>query len=157
MSRISISLLVVSVALAIFAPHSSAQSWSGKCNGVSDGDTITALRDNEPVKIRLNGIDCPEKGQPFGARAKQPTSDMAFGKTVRIDPVTTDRYGRTVAWVSVNGESLNKGLVRAVLAWWYRKYARDDTELERLENEAREAKRGLWVDPNPVPPWEWRR
>jgi micrococcal nuclease len=82
---------------------------------------------------------------------------MVFGKTVGVDDVTADSYGRTVAWVSVDGESVNKALVRAGMAWWYRKYAEGDAELERLEKEAREAKRVLWVEPNPVPPWEWRR
>ncbi len=76
-----------------------AWAWSGKVVGVSDGDTITVLRDKKPQKIRLYGIDCPEKRQPFANKAKQFTSELVLGKSVEVEPVATDRYGRTVAFV----------------------------------------------------------
>ena len=81
---------------------------------------------------------------------------MVFGKVVRVDPVDTDRYGRTVAWITVDGHSLNHSIVAAGMAWWYRKYAPGKTDLEGLELEARHKMIGLWADPNSVPPWEWR-
>jgi micrococcal nuclease len=125
--------------------------------GVADGDTITVLRDTTQIRVRLHGIDAPERGQPFGTRARQFTSEAAFGKVVRIEPTDRDRYGRIVAEVILpDGRNLNRELVRAGLAWWFRRYARHDAELERLEGEARAARLGLWADPHPVPPWQWR-
>jgi micrococcal nuclease len=97
-------------------------------------------------------------GQAFGTTAKKFTGDLAFGKTVNVRVRDIDRYHRMVAEITLpDGRMLNQGLVRAGLAWWYRKYAKSDAELHRLETEAREAKRELWADPNPVPPWEWRK
>jgi len=116
------------------------------------------MRAGRAVKVHLHGIDCPEKGQPFGRRAKQITSDMAFGREVTVQVKTTDRYGRIVGEVILpDGLSLNKDLVHAGLAWWYRKYAPNDRTLKALEAGARAANRGLWADKNPIPPWEWRR
>jgi micrococcal nuclease len=126
--------------------------------GISDGDTIRVLHDGISKKIRLFEIDCPEMGQPFCARAKELTGDLAFGKTVNVRVRDIDRYHRIVAEITLpDGRMLNQELVRAGLAWWYRRYARSDAELQRLEIEARETKRGLWADPNPVPPWTWRK
>ncbi len=125
--------------------------------GVSDGDTITVLHSGKGERIRLHGIDCPEKRQAFGKRAKQLTSNLVFGKTVTVQVVDRDRYGRTVAEVLLpDGRSLNRELVRAGFAWWYWRYTPDDETLAQLEREARAAKRGLWADPNPIPPWQWR-
>ncbi|AFM27728.1 thermonuclease family protein [Desulfomonile tiedjei] len=132
-------------------------SWSGKCVAVTDGDTISVMHHDTAEKIRLYGIDCPEGHQAFGNRAKHFTSNMVFGKLVEIEPVATDRYGRTVAWVIVDGKSVNKELVRAGMAWWFQKYAPDDSQIRELEKQARNARVGLWGDPNPVPPWEFRR
>ena len=97
-------------------------AWSGKVVGVADGDTITVLRDKEQVRIRLYGIDTPERGQAFGKKAKQFTSRMVFGKVVEVHQMDTDRYGRTVALVSVDKQLLNKELVKAGLAWVYDRY-----------------------------------
>ena len=131
--------------------------FTGKVVGVSDGDTITVLHNGRGEKIRLHGIDCPEKRQAFGNRAKQATSTLAFGKTVSLKTYGTDKYGRTIADVVLpDGKNVNQELVREGMCWWYRKFAPGDTTLERSEAEARNAKRGLWVEPNPVPPWEWR-
>ena len=128
-------------------------SFTGRVVGISDGDTLTLLRDRTEVKIHLHGIDCPETGQDFGSGAKAFTSEVAFGKVVTIQPAGRDRYGRTVAEVVLSaGRSLNRELVRSGLAWWYRKYAPRDSTLERLEHEAKEAKLGRWFQPNPIPP-----
>src|SRR5262249_3053400 len=94
----------------------------------------------------------------YGTRAKQFTSDLTFGKVVRVEPTDRDQYGRIVAdMILPDGRNLNLELVRAGLAWWYRRYAPRDGVLEQLEVEARAGRRGLWADPHPVPPWEWRR
>ena len=134
-----------------------AASWSGMVVGVTDGDTITVMHRGKPEVIRLFGIDCPEKDQDFGTRAKQFTSDMVFRKIVEVVPIGETSYGRPVAWVFVNGKSLNKELIRAGLAWWYRRYAPHESELAQLEAVARENRIGLWSQPNPTPPWEFRR
>ncbi len=124
--------------------------------GVSDGDTITVLHKGKGERIRLHGIDCPEKRQAFGNRAKQFTSKLIFVKIVTVQVLDRDRYGRTVGVVLLpDGRSLNHELVRAGLAWMYRRYT-DDQSLSELEEEARVARRGLWADPNPIPPWQWR-
>jgi endonuclease YncB( thermonuclease family) len=135
-----------------------AADFLAKVIGISDGDTLTVLKaDRTQAKIRLHGIDAPETGQDFASRAKQAASALAFGQTVTIAPHGTDRYGRTVAEVVLpDGRSLNRELVRQGMAWWFRAYTPNDRELERLESEAREAKRGLWSQPNPIPPWDWR-
>ena len=132
--------------------------FSGKVVAVKDGDTLEVMKEGVAVRVRLYGIDCPEKGQAFGQRAKQFASDLAFGKTVNVIGKDRDRYGRTVGEVILeDGRSLNRELVRAGLAWWYRQYAKKDIELEALERDARKAKAGLWADADPVPPWNWRR
>ena len=133
--------------------------FSGKVIAVKDGDTLKVLRDSTTaVTVRLYGIDCPERGQAFAQKAKQAASVLAFGKTVAVVEKDVDRYGRTVGNVILeDGRSLNHELVRSGLAWWYRKYAPKDTELETLEKAAREVNAGLWADANPVPPWKWRK
>lgn len=147
--------VVVVVSWVSIAP---AEEFSGKVVGVSDGDTITVLRNRNPIKVRLHGIDCPEIGQDFGSRAKAFTSELVFGRVVKVVPRDIDRYRRTVADVILaDGRLLNDELVKAGLAWWYRQHAQNIGTLAQLEAEAREAKRGLWSQPKPVPPWEWRR
>jgi micrococcal nuclease len=130
----------------------------GKVVKVADGDTITILINSTEHRIRLHGIDCPEKGQPFCNKAKEYTSGKVFGKEVVVEVKDVDQYGRRVGVVLLpDGMSLNHMLVNAGLAWHYRKYAPDDQGLATLEKEAREAKAGLWADAAPVPPWEWRK
>lgn len=134
-----------------------AASFPGKVVQVSDGDTLQVLRDGRAEKVRLAGIDCPELNQPYGQAAKRFVLQIAAQRTVTVQVVTTDRYGRTVGEVVLpDGRSLNQELVRAGYAWRYRKYS-DDAVLEALESEARGARRGLWAEMDPVPPWEWRR
>ena len=136
------------------------KTFSGKVVGVSDGDSIKVMRDGKVAKIRLHGIDCPESSQAFGKKAKKFTSDYCFGKVVRIESRSTgtDRFGRLIGEVFTTEKvSLNRALVKAGLAWWYRKYAANDKVLETLEKEARTAKRGLWADKLPIAPWEFRK
>jgi endonuclease YncB( thermonuclease family) len=125
---------------------------------VADGDTVTVLKGLAQIKVRLWGIDCPEKRQAFGDRAKRFTGDLAFGKVVTVAAYNGDRYGRTVAEITLpDGRNLNRELVRAGLAWWYQRYAPRARDYSDLEAEARAARRGLWADPAPVAPWDFRR
>ncbi len=120
------------------------------------GDTLVLLVDHQQHKIRLSDIDTPERKQPFGTRAKQALSELAFGKQARVVEVTVDRYGRIVGRVFVDGIDVNRELVAQGYAWVYRKYSQDE-ELLKLEAQAKEKGLGLWADPDPIPPWEWRR
>ena len=156
-----LSLFVAFVAIASStaacakAKRKKPTPWQGKVVAVADGDTITVLRGRQRVRIRLQGVDTPEKRQAFGQQAKRFTTRFVFGKVVRVVPVTTDRYRRTVGEVFVGDRSLNEALVKAGLAWWYRRYARRAKLLEHLELEARKARRGLWADAKPVAPWDY--
>jgi len=133
-----------------------AASFTGPVVRVLEGDTFEVLHNDHPEHIRLNGIDCPEKGQPFGLFAEHTAADLVFGKKVTLLTHGLDEYGRTRGDVILpDGMNLNQELVRRGLCWWYRKYAPGDRVLEGLENKAREARKGLWADPQSVPPWEW--
>jgi micrococcal nuclease len=124
--------------------------------GVVDGDTIDLLTaDKQTVRIRLNGIDAPERGQPFGNNARQLVSDLCFGRDVQIIDHGSDKYGRTIADVLVDGQSINLRLVQEGLAWHYKKYSSDE-QLATAERIARESRIGLWSDPRHVAPWDWR-
>lgn len=130
---------------------------TGKVIRITDGDTIVILtEDKQQVKVRLDGIDCPESSQDFGTRAKQATSDLCFGKEVRIEKSGEDRYGRTLGFVYVGNVGVNKELLRQGMAWHY-KYYNKDQEYAKLETDAQKAKVGLWSQPNPTPPWDFRR
>jgi endonuclease YncB( thermonuclease family) len=158
--RRGVVLCAAVVALwCVLAPlGASADQFTGQVVGISDGDTISVLREGKAVKVRLHGVDTPEKAQAFGTQARQFTSDMAFQQTVTVMVQDTDRYGLLVGEVLLpDGRSLNQELVKAGMAWWYRQYTPNDTTLAQLEAEARTAKRGLWADAHPVPPWQWRK
>ena len=135
------------------------KEYTGKVVGIADGDTFTLLTSKkEQVKVRLSEIDCPEKNQPFGNRARQTLSNLIFSKDVLVVQNAVDRYGRVVGQVYVDGTHINRKMVQEGMAWVYRQYLEDQTLLED-EKKARERKRGLWSLPNTeqVPPWEWRR
>ena len=137
----------------------SAFGWSGKVVRVADGDTITVLRGKEQVKVRLYGIDTPEMRQAYGNAAKKFTLNRVAGKTVEVEELDVDRYGRIVGWVTLDSESVNRELVRDGYAWVYRKYCRHPvcSSLYQLESRARQGKLGLWKEKEPVAPWEWRK
>jgi micrococcal nuclease len=125
---------------------------------VLEGDTLEVLHNQHPELIRLNGIDCPEKGQPFGLFAEHAAADLVFRKQVTLQTHGLDEDGRTIGDVILpDGMHLNQELVRRGLCWWDRGYAPGDTVLEGLEKKAQEAKKGLWADPASIPPWEWRK
>ena len=150
---------LILLALRFFAVSAvNAADFTGPVVSILDGDTIQVLHNNRAERIRLNGIDCPEKGQAYGKRAKQAASALVFGKQVTLQTFGKDKYGRTIADVLLPDDTnVNQALVRDGWCWWYRKYAPGDTKLEMLEAVAKAARRGLWADPHPVPPWEWRK
>lgn len=141
--------------LAVACSPLLAQAFSARVIGISDGDTITVLRERGQVKVRLEGIDAPERGQDFGSRARQKLSDLAFGRDVTVEVRDHDRWGRAVARVYAGGVDVSEAMVAAGLAWHFKRYSSDPT-LARLEREARAARRGLWSVVNPQPPWEFR-
>jgi endonuclease YncB( thermonuclease family) len=133
-------------------------AFSGTVVGIADGDTIKVLHENKVESIRLKGIDCPEKRQPFGMRAKQFASNMCFGKEVTISEGKRDKYKRLVADVILpDGRILNQELVRSGFAWWYKQFSPHDEILNQLELQARQAHLGLWGEPHPEPPWLFRK
>jgi endonuclease YncB( thermonuclease family) len=157
-----VASLFLTVATPCFAADKSAASIFGRVVAVSDGDTLTVLdADNTQHKIRVAGIDAPEKNQPFGQNSKRGLSDCAFGRTVEIVGDKRDKYRRTVGKVIADGRDCGLDQIKAGLAWHYKAYEReqsktDRTEYSQAEEQAKTAGSGLWADPAPVPPWEWR-
>lgn len=147
------------VLICLIVPLTAFASWEGKVVKVADGDTITVLSNGSTqVRIRFYGIDAPERRQDFGTRAKQYVSDMVFNKTVRLEPMDVDRYGRTVALVFIEGKCVNEALIREGFAWVYTEYCTESfcAEWERLESEARSNRTGIWGVSDPVSPWDFR-
>ena len=134
------------------------ESYQAKVVKVKDGDTITVLRkDKTQVDIRIEAVDAPESGQPFGKLAKQGVSKGIFGKVVLVRKTGRDeKYNRDIATIEFEGKDLSTELVKAGLAWNYDRYSKSD-ELPKLQAEAKKSKRGLWSDSNPVEPWLFRR
>ena len=151
-------LLCPLVSACPVATEQSPAELTGKVISIKDGDTIAILYNNKTLTIRLAHIDCPEKKQPYGQAAKQFMSDKCFGQTVTIQHHNEyDRSKRLIGEViTASGENLNKALVKAGLAWHYKKYS-TNTSYAALEQEAKKQRIGLWSEPNPVAPWEWRR
>lgn len=136
-----------------------AVTFRARVVGVTDGDTLTVLDEsNQQHTIRLAEIDAPERGQPWGARAKQTLSSLVFGKTVSLQQTDTDRYDRVVARVFADGEDVNRAMVGQGAAWAYRRYLTDQA-LIAVEAKARRDRLGLWSlsDAETVEPWEWRK
>jgi micrococcal nuclease len=118
--------------------------------------------DKTTQRVRLAGIDTPERGQPYGKRAKQALLERVGGETVTVEWNKRDRYRRIIGKLVLEGKDVNLSMVEDGLAWWYRKYAGEQSEIDRglceaAEARARSERVGLWRDPQPVPPWDWRR
>lgn len=154
--------IIVALLLALISEYAWAENIAGRVVGVADGDTITVLDStNQQHKIRLAGIDAPEKNQPWGQASKQSMSDQVFDRQVIVETGKRDRYGREVGKVLVDGRDANLEQIKRGLAWHYKKYEREQPAADRpvyatAEIEARSARRGLWADSSPMPPWEWR-
>jgi endonuclease YncB( thermonuclease family) len=131
------------------------QILTGKVVGVTDGDTVTLLVGTTQKKIRLAEIDAPEKSQPFGNQSKIALSQKVFGKTVKANVRATDRYGRSVAIITVDGRNINQEMVREGMAWRYVQYS-SDPETASAEMQARASRTGIWSIPYSQPPWEYR-
>jgi endonuclease YncB( thermonuclease family) len=151
-----------SLCALLFLAITAAHAFEGRIVGVADGDTVTVLDgNNRQHKIRIGGIDSPEKSQDFGARAKKNLSDLVFGKTVSIPESRTDKYGRTVSRVLVGGTDAGLEQIKAGMAWHYKQYEREQSPADRAsysaaEQSARSQRLGLWAQPNPQRPSEFR-
>ncbi|MEO8165604.1 MAG: thermonuclease family protein [Betaproteobacteria bacterium] len=160
MKRFALAALML---LAVCVHDATAATILGRVVGVSDGDTVTVLTaEHRQFKIRLSGIDAPEKKQAFGAFAKETLARQLFGQTVTVEWSKTDRYGRIVGKIAINGADANLEQVREGSAWVYTQYLRElPLEDRRLyleaERLAQHERRGLWRDDDPEPPWQWRR
>lgn len=133
----------------------------GRIVGVTDGDTVKLVvigtsGSPEELKIRLNAIDAPESKQAFGAKAKERLSDLCFGKAVMMVPKEKDRYGRTIGTIYLNNEDINLRMVKEGFAWHYKAYDKTIPYTE-AERDAKAKKKGLWADPAPTPPWDFRK
>jgi micrococcal nuclease len=162
---------LIALCSLLFSLNLSAAEIIGKVIAVSDGDTITVLAPgNRPTKVRLAGIDAPERNQPFGQKSRQHLADLVFGKEVRVSVVDKDRYGRVVGIVYVpkpipNGEiiiDVDLAQIESGHAWAYRDYlkglpAGKAGRYVAAERDAKEKKQGLWTDKNPEPPWQYRK
>jgi len=154
---------VTSLLLLLLPVVAGSQELTGRVVRVIDGDTLVLLDEsNLQHKVRLAGIDCPERKQPWSIRAKDALADHVFNDRVVVDWDKSDRYKRIVGKVIHGDQDVNLALVRGGMCWWYRKYAHEQSPVDRVlyedaEGEARKQRRGLWSDREPVPPWEWRR
>lgn len=145
-----------SIIVLLFALVSINDSFKAKVIGVTSGDSVVLLLDNNTqLKVRLEGIDCPELQQEYGDSAKMATVKLCFKKRVRVEKVGLDGYGRTLAFIYVDTLCINKELIRMGLAWHYAAFNNDST-LAKLEADARNNKVGLWKQTTPVAPWDFR-
>jgi endonuclease YncB( thermonuclease family) len=157
-----IANLFVSLLLLISSAISAA-TLQGKVVGVADGDTITVLdATNTKHKIRLQGIDAPEKAQAFGQKSKQSLHELVHSKQVTIEFQKKDQYGRTLGKVLLNGNDICLEQIKLGMAWHYKQYEstqpkEDRAQYRQTEQDAKASKVGLWNDKNPIPPWEFRR
>lgn len=150
-----IALLLLWLGCAAAAAH--AEQFTGKVVAVFDGDTVLVARSNgPPVKVRLAGIDAPERAQQDGMASKRSLSELALHRQVSVDSRATDSYGRLVAHLAVDGKSINEEQIRRGMAWEYSGYHSNKTYIAS-QSEAQQAKSGLWAQSNPTPPWEWRK
>ena len=151
-------LLIFSVCTA-----SASKIIQGKVVSVADGDTITVLdAEKTQHKIRLQGIDAPEKAQAFGAKSKQALYEMVHGKTVQVSFEKSDKYGRILGKVLLDGQDICHQQIKAGLAWHYKKYQNQQPLVDRdaysaSETAAKNEKLGLWSDPRPMAPWDFRK
>jgi endonuclease YncB( thermonuclease family) len=142
-------------AAAALAAGSARADFTGRVVGVADGDTLTVLDGSRQVRVRLWGIDAPERGQPWSRRSRETLAARAMHRDALVATRGTDGYGRTLARVAVDGADLGEAQLRDGLAWVYRRYTKDRAMIA-IEDEARAARRGLWSQNDPEPPWIYR-
>ena len=147
---------VLAAALWCLSPAPArAESWTGRVVAVHDGDTLTVLAGRESIKVRLDEIDAPELRQAYGRASKKSLSALCFDRYAEVNEQGRDRYGRVLGRVSCAGTDANAEQVRRGYAWFYVQYGRDPA-LRSLESSARARRAGLWAEPDPVPPWNFR-
>lgn len=152
--------LVLAVVVISGCSSGEAKSIRGRVSRISDGDTFTVVTSgNQRHKVRLYGIDSPELHQAFGQKARNQLEKLIDGRNVSVEEVSGDDYGRIVGIVRIGGENLNQQMVKSGYAWVYHHYCKKSfcREWEADEAAARRARRGLWRDRDPIPPWDWRR
>ena len=158
MKYVIFNKFIISIVFALFASYAFAETIYGKVVSVADGDTLTLLSNNfTEFKIRLAGIDAPEKSQAFGQVSKRQLSSLCFNKQAEVKVVATDKYHRTVGDVFCENAHANEEMVKGGYAWVYRQYSQGFEQFIPLEQAAQEAKIGLSADTQPTPPWQWRR
>ena len=156
-------LILLASILILAAGPARAEVISGFITAITDGDTIQLRDGNRQFhSIRIEGIDAPEKTQPFGVKSQANMGRLAFNKNAVADCPRRDRYGHLVCKVTVNGVDVGLQQLADGMAWWYRKYARDQSPEDRAsygraETMAKLRRLGLWAGPTPMPPWEWRQ
>ncbi len=156
-SPLAVALVVALAVALVVALAGGAVAADLRVVRVSDGDTFVGLdSENRQVKVRLHGIDAPETRQPFGTVARKALADLIAEKTVSVEEIDKDRYGRVVGRVTIGGKLVNAEVVQAGLAWRYTQFDRRN-EFGGLEDDARRHRRGLWADAHPIAPWEWRK
>jgi endonuclease YncB( thermonuclease family) len=154
---------LAAIAFTILTTATHAETLTGRVVGIADGDTLTLLdATNTQHKIRLAGIDSPEKSQPFGQVCKKSLSDLAYDHVATVETTKLDRYGRAIGKVWVDSQDVNLEQIRRGCGWHYKKYQNEQSLDDRLsynsaEESARANRVGLWADNNPVPPWDWRK
>lgn len=154
----ALPLFLAALGLSLLAAAVPADAGlSARVVSIHDGDTLTVVIDRRQVRVRLSDIDAPELRQAFGTRSRQSLAEICFGKPAELEVRGKDRYRRVIARVTCAGADANAEQVRRGYAWTYTRYARRDSPLHALESEARTARLGLWTDPAPVAPWDWRR
>jgi micrococcal nuclease len=145
--------------LLLFPLLNFSQTSYGKVVSIKDGDTVVIIDSlNNQTTLRLAEVDCPEKNQPFGTKAKQFTSEQVYLKNIKYIVTDTDRYGRTIAKIYYDSDNkyLSAEIIKAGMGWHYKRYS-TSKELEDLEITAKKNKKGLWIDSNPVEPSAWRK
>ena len=153
-----IALIWLCIAMSL-----NAATLQGKVVSVADGDTITILDSQKTQhKIRLQGIDAPERAQAFGNKSKQSLHEMVHGKQVTVDSQKKDKYGRVVGKILLNNTDVCLEQLKRGMAWHYKQYANEQPKEDRetyslAEQQAKTELKGLWRDKQPVPPWEFRK
>lgn len=163
LKRVIVLLRWITISCLFVACQANAASFTGQVVGIADGDTVSILDDSHTmIRVRLAGIDAPERRQPFGTASKVALSACAFGKTAQVEGRKKDKYGRLVAILKVDGVDCGRSQISLGMAWHYKAYSQEQPLGERLiyaaaEEQARKARRGLWVDDDPETPWAYRK
>jgi micrococcal nuclease len=155
MRRWLFTILIIGGSIQCYA-QKLPESFEAKVVGIKDGDTYVVLYQRQEITVRLEHIDCPEGGQAYGKNSKRYASDLCFGNEVLVEGSKYDRYKRLIAVLYVGNICINKEMVSGGYAWHFKKYSKD-MDYDALEREAQRKKIGLWADPNPIAPWDWRK